>query len=210
MKTSEHPIFLQSVEYIRSQIQFTGLNQAQQTILERMIHASGDLTLQPCLKFSPHACEQAINALRNGAKIFTDTYMAEAAIAPMARRTLKTEIQCILSMAPESLDSTLTTRSAIGMKKLWLDYSAKENLLNPPIVVIGSSPTALIALLELVEEGYVMPSLIIGMPVGFIGVSESKNRLLNSECQYIVLEGSKGGASIAAATINALLRVAEN
>ena len=76
--------------------------------------------------------------------------------------------------------------------------------------MIGSSPTALISLLDLVESGYTRPSLIIGMPVGFIGVSESKSRLLNSECPCIVLEGSKGGASLAAAATNALLRAAEN
>ena len=95
------------------------------------------------------------------------------------------------------------------MRKIWLDFKEKENLLNPPLVVIGSSPTALIALLDLVESGYPTPSLIIGMPVGFIGVSESKSRLLNSECSYIVLDGSKGGASLAAAATNALLRAAE-
>ena len=209
MKTPEHPIFLESIKYIRSQLSVTRLDQFQQSILERIIHSSGDFSLQSCLKFSPRACEGAINALQNGAKIFTDTYMAEAAITPMAKRTLNTDIQCILGMAPTSIDSSLTTRSATGMRNMWLDFEEKGNLLNSPIVVIGSSPTALISLLELVEAGHKMPALIIGMPVGFIGVSESKKRLLNSECPYIVLEGSKGGASIAAATTNALLRVAE-
>ena len=210
MKTPEHPIFLESIKYIRSHLGFTGLDKAQQSILERIIHSSGDFNLHSCLRFSPNACETAVNALQNGAKIVTDTYMAEAAITPMAKRTLNTDIQCILGMAPKSIDSTLTTRSAIGMRKMWLDLDEKDNLVNAPLVVIGSSPTALISLLELVEAGYKIPSLIIGMPVGFIGVTESKNRLLNSECPYIVLEGSKGGASIAAAAINALLRFAEN
>tara|TARA_B100000579_G_scaffold430125_1_gene442982 strand:+ start:3735 stop:4367 length:633 start_codon:yes stop_codon:yes gene_type:complete len=210
VKIPEHPIFLESVKYIRSKIGFTGLDQAQQSVLERIIHASGDFGLQSSLRFSPSACEAAVNALQNGAKIYTDTYMAEAAITPMAKRTLKPDLQCILGMAPISIDSTLSTRSAIAMKNMWLELEKKDNLLHAPVVVIGSSPTALISLLDLVEAGHTLPSLIVGMPVGFIGVSESKNRLLNSECPYIVLEGSKGGASIAAATINALLRVAEN
>ena len=209
MNTPEHPIFLESVKYIRSKLGITGLDQVQQSILERIIHSSGDFSLQSCIRFSPNACENAINALQNGAKILTDTYMAKAAISPMAKRTLNSEIQCILSMAPKSIDSTLTTRSAIAMTKIWLDFEENVNLLNPPIVVIGSSPTALNSLLDLVESGYTKPSLIIGMPVGFIGVSESKRRLLNSQCSYIVLEGSKGGASVAAATANALLRAAE-
>ncbi len=210
MKTPEHPIFQKSVKYIRSKLGSTGLDHVRQSIVERIIHSSGDFSLQSDIKFSHSACEDAIHALRNGARIVTDTYMAEAAISPMAKRTLNTEIQCILAMAPASINSTVTTRSAIGMKNIWLDYEEKENLLNTPLVVIGSSPTALISLLDLVEAGHKKPSLIIGMPVGFIGVSESKIRLLNSECQYIVLEGTRGGASLAAATVNALLRAAEN
>ena len=209
MKTPEHPIFLQSVKYIRSEIGITGLDQVQQSILERIIHSSGDFSLQSCIRFSPHACENGINALRNGAKILTDTFMAKAAISPMARRTINADTQCILGMAPTSIDSTVTTRSAIGMRNIWLDFEVKENSLNAPFVVIGSSPTALLSLLDLVESGHGKPSLIIGMPVGFIGVSESKSRLLNSECPYIVLEGSKGGASLAAAATNALLRASE-
>ncbi len=210
MKTPEHPIFLESVKYIRSKLGITGLDQVQKSILERIIHSSGDFSLQSSLRFSSSACLDSINALQNGAKILTDTYMAEAAISPMAKRTLNTDIQCILSKAPTSIDSTLTTRSAIGMRNIWLDFAEKENLLQAPLVVIGSSPTALISLLDLVEAGYQKPSLIIGMPVGFIGVSESKTRLLMSECSYIVLTGSKGGASLAAAATNALLRAAEN
>ena len=210
MKTPEHPIFLESIKYIRSKLGKTGLDSVQQSILERIIHSSGDFSLQSCIRFSPNACEKAIDALQNGAKIITDTYMAEAAISPMAKRTINSDIQCILGMAPISIDSNLTTRSAIGMRNMWLNFEDKENFLAAPFVVIGSSPTALIALLDLVESGYVTPSLIIGMPVGFIGVSESKSRLLSSECPYIVLEGSKGGASIAAAATNALLRASEN
>ncbi len=209
MKTPEHPIFLESIKYIRSKLGTTELDTVQQSILERIIHSSGDFSLQSCLKFSPSACEIGINALQNGAKILTDTYMAESAISPMAKRTINSDIQCILGMAPKTIYSSVTTRSEIGMRKIWLDLKEKENLLNPPLVVIGSSPTALIALLDLVESGYATPSLIIGMPVGFIGVSESKSRLLNSECSYIVLDGSKGGASLAASATNALLRAAE-
>ena len=209
MKTPEHPIFIESVNYIRSKLGFTGLDKVQQSILERIIHSSGDFSLQSSIKFSPSACEEAINALQHGAKIFTDTYMAKAAISPMAERTLNSDIQCILGMAPKSIDSSLTTRSSIGMKNIWLDLEENEDSFHSPIVVIGSSPTALMALLDLVEAGSPKPSLIIGMPVGFIGVLESKNRLLNSDCPYIALEGSKGGASIASATINALLRAAE-
>ena len=209
MKSPEHPIFLESVEYIRSQIGFTGLNSVQQSVLERIIHASGDLNMQSYLRFSSKACEDAIHALKKGANIVTDTFMAEAAVSPVAKRTLNSNVKCILEMAPEFLDSSSTTRSAIGMKRMWLDMERKKEFLLGPVVLIGSAPSALMTLLDLIQDGNTRPSLIIGMPVGFIGVSECKTRLLNSDCSHIVLEGSKGGASIASATMNALLRAAE-
>ena len=210
MKTPEHPIFLKSVEYIRSQIGLTGLNSVQQSVLERIIHSSGDLSMQSYLRFSSNACEHAIKALKKGANILTDTYMAEAAVSTVAKRTLNSKVKCILDMAPEFLDSAAKTRSAIGMKQMWLDMERKKEFLVGPVVLIGSAPSALMTLLDLIQEGNTKPSLIIGMPVGFIGVSECKTRLLNSDCSHIVLEGSKGGASLAAATVNALLRAADD
>ena len=210
MKTSEHPIFLESLKYIRSQIGLTGLNCLQQSVLERIIHASGDLSMQSYLRFSSNACEDAIDALKKGAIILTDTCMAEAAVSPVAKRTLNSKVKCILEMAPDCLDSPSNTKSAIGMKRMWLDMKKKDKFLEDPVVLIGSAPTALMTLLDLIQQGNKKPSLIIGMPVGFIGVSECKNRLINSDCSYIVLEGSKGGASLAAATVNALLRSADS
>ena len=206
MKTPEHPIFLESVRYIRTKLGITGLNQVQQSILERIVHSSGDFGLQSCLRFSPHACEQGISALKKGAKIFTDTRMAEAAISPTAKRTLNSNVQSILDKTGEISNLSTKTRSELAMRTIWLDLETKPDYIEAPIVVIGSAPTALMALLDLIEQGSMKPSLIIGMPVGFIGVSESKSRLLNSDISHIVLEGSKGGASLAGATMNALLK----
>ena len=211
MKKKEHPIFLESIEYIKSNLGFTGLDANYQSVLERMIHASGDFSLQTQIHFSSGACEIGINALKSGSNILTDTFMAKAAVEPMAQRTINSEVRCILEWAPENLDcdSTLRTRSSIGMRNAWLKLSDEDQYFESPIVVIGSAPTALMELIDLIEEGNRIPSLIIGMPVGFIGVSESKARLLRSTIPHIVLKGSKGGASLAAAAINALLRGAE-
>ena len=210
MNLPEHPIFLESTKYIRSQIGLTGLNSLQQAVLERIIHSSGDLSMQSYLRFSSNACENGINALRKGASILTDTHMAEAAVSSVAKKTLNSKVKCILEMAPEFIESSTRTKSSIGMQRIWLDMVQKEEFFVGPIVLIGSAPTALMTLLDLIQEGTKRPSLIIGMPVGFIGVSESKNRLLNSDCSHIVLEGSRGGASLAAATVNALLRAANS
>ena len=210
MNLPEHPIFLESTKYIRSQIGLTGLNSLQQAVLERIIHSSGDLSMQSYLRFSSNACEHGIDALRKGASILTDTHMAEAAVSSVAKKTLNSKVKCILEMAPEFIESSTRTKSSIGMQRIWLDMVQKEEFFVGPIVLIGSAPTALMTLLDLIQEGTKRPSLIIGMPVGFIGVSESKNRLLNSDCSHIVLEGSRGGASLAAATVNALLRAANS
>ena len=212
MNTKEHPIFIESIKYIKSNLGCTGLDLMCQSVLERMIHASGDFSLQAQLNFSSGACQIGINALKSGSDILTDTFMAKAAISPMAKRTLNTDVRCILECAPETIDceSTSITRSAIGMRNAWLKLMEKDQFLGKPIVVIGSAPTALMELIDLIEAGSEMPSLIVGMPVGFIGVSESKTRLLKSGIPHIVLQGSKGGASLAAATINSLLRGAES
>ena len=209
MKTPEHPIFLESIKYIRSQIGLTGLNCLQQSVLERIIHSSGDLSMQSYLRFSSNACEDAIDALQKGAIILTDTFMAEAAVSPVAKRTLNSKVKCILEMAPNVIDSSSITRSSIGMQKMWLDIEKNEEFLVGPVVLIGSAPSALMTLLDLIQKGTKKPSLIIGMPVGFIGVSQCKTRLLNSDLAHIVLEGSRGGASVAAATVNALLRASD-
>ncbi len=212
VKTKEHPIFLESIKYIKSNLGFTGLDSINQSVLERMIHASGDFSLKSQLIFSSGACEIGIQALKLGSHIFTDTFMAKAAISPMAKRTLHSDVRCILEWAPKTIDvdTTSVTRSSIGMRNAWLKLLDEDQCLDKPIVVLGSAPTALMELMDLIEEGSKMPSLIIGMPVGFIGVSESKTRLLRSDIPHIVLQGSKGGASLAAAAINALLRGAES
>ncbi len=203
--TIDHPIFQQSIKLIQSKLGSTGLDSLQQQVLVRMIHSSGDFEIKTLLNFSPDACEIALKALKAGAPILTDTSMAMAAIKPMALRTLKSEVQCVLEWSPEDVELN-TTRTAKGIELAWKDLSSKYRAPRSPIVVIGSAPTALEALLDLIELGAPKPSLIIGMPVGFVGVPESKRRLSQSNFPQINLNGTRGGASLAAAAMNALLR----
>ncbi len=206
MKKLDHPIFLQSIRLIKSRLGATGLDQLQQQVLERLIHSSGDFGLQALLRFSPSACQAGLLALKEGSIILTDTSMAAAAISPMAMRTLNSSVRNIFEWAPDEVAED-TTRAAVGIEKAWTYLSDQIEKTPPPLVVIGSAPTALDALLELVSrEEASPPSLIIGMPVGFIGVSESKSRLYESKLPYISLEGTRGGAGLAASVVNALLR----
>ena len=201
---NDHPIFLESVRRIRGFLGETGLDPLQQQVLERLVHSSGDPALASLLQFSDHACEQGLEALKQGASILTDTAMAAAAVAPMARRTLGNSVQSILDWAPDQAPRG-STRTAVGMERAWQELGSAQPA---PLVLIGSAPTALECLLDQIGAGAPAPSLIIGMPVGFVGVAESKRRLAGSGLPQIRLEGSRGGAGLVGAAVNALLRAA--
>ena len=101
---------------------------------------------------------------------------------------------------------TNLTKTAYGLSEGWKELSAINYGSKSPIVVIGSSPTALTYLIDILKNAKDIPSLIIGMPVGFIGVEKSKNKLISTDLPRIVLNSTRGGAAMAAAAVNALLR----
>ena len=200
----DHPIFLESIKYIRSNLRPNNFNYLENKVLERLIHTSGDFNIQNLLEFSHDACEKGIQSLKEGAPILTDTDMAAAAIKTMAKNTTGNKVFSA-KIWLEDNNSGLT-QTAYAIRKGWLDLSAKNSGNKSPIVVIGSSPTSLINLLDLLEEKKESPSLIIGMPVGFIGVEKSKQKLLGTNLSRIVMNSTRGGAAMAAAAVNALLR----
>ncbi|MFT5340147.1 MAG: precorrin-8X/cobalt-precorrin-8 methylmutase [Cyanobium sp.] len=202
----DHPIFSESLRLIRdlsgTAAALAALSTLQQDVLLRLIHSSGDPELAGHLRFGPGACEAALVALAAGAPILTDTAMAAAAVAPMAGRTFANQVRSVLEWAPERAPAG-STRTAVGMA------AALAGQAQPGLVLIGSAPTALEVLLELVAAKAVpAPALVIGMPVGFVGVAQSKRHLAESGLVHIRLEGSKGGAGLVAAACNALLRSA--
>ena len=197
----EHPIFVESIRRIRLLLGASALVGVERELLERLVHSSGDPAIAPLLRFSPGACAMGLQALASGAVILTDTAMAASAVAPMARRTFANQVRSVLEWAPERAPAG-STRTAVGM-------AAALAALRPGVVLIGSAPTALEVLLELVAAKTVpAPALVIGMPVGFVGVAQSKRHLAESGLVHIRLEGSKGGAGLVAAACNALLRSA--
>ena len=207
---ADHPIFTESIRRIRALLGETGLDPVQQQVLERLVHSSGDPGLASLLHFSPGACERGLEALRQGALVLTDTAMAAAAVTPMARRTLGTSVRCLLDWAP-SQSPEGSTRSSAAMQRCWPELiTAAQTAGQPrPLVLVGSAPTALEQLLDQVDSGAGMPSLVIGMPVGFVGVPESKRRLASTSLAQIRLEGTRGGAGLVAAVVNALLRASQ-
>ncbi|TVS05801.1 MAG: precorrin-8X methylmutase [Cyanobium sp. PLM2.Bin73] len=208
----DHPIFSESIALIRALLaeraaadpvlagRLAGLDGLERDVLERCIHSSGDVQIATGLRFTTGACAAGVAALRAGAPILTDTAMAAAAVAPMAGRTFANRVVSALEWAP-AVAPAGSTRAAAGMA------AALAELGGGPVVLIGSAPTALEGLLEQVARGTVAaPALVIGMPVGFVGVEQSKRHLAASGLAHVGLEGSKGGAALVAAACNALLR----
>jgi precorrin-8X/cobalt-precorrin-8 methylmutase len=200
----DHPIFTESIRRIRELLGDTGLQPLEQEVLERLVHSSGDPSIAELLRFSTGACEVGLAALQAGAVILTDTEMAAAAIRPMVSRTLRGSVRCLLEWAPDQAPIG-STRTATGMVAAWGELSGMRPA---PVVLFGSAPTAMEVLLNLVSDGSAVPSLVIGMPVGFVGVAESKRHLAESGLVQIRLEGSRGGAGLVGAAVNALLRAA--
>lgn len=170
-------------------------------VVRRMVHASADFEFASTLRHSPGFAESFAEAIRSQVPIVTDTEMALIGIRSAAAAVAGIDVICHLN-DPETLrlaEEPGITRSAAGIRRAAQRYQG-------PIVVIGNAPTALEEALRLVEEGAWQPAAIIGMPVGFVGVVEAKNRLLSqSRVPYLTCIGRKGGSAVTAAAVNALL-----
>jgi precorrin-8X/cobalt-precorrin-8 methylmutase len=183
---------------IRALLGETGLPEEERDVLERLVHSCGDPGIAPALQFSPGAAALGLQAVAAGTVILTDTAMAAAAVAPMARRTFANPVHSVLDWAPAAAPPG-STRAAAGMAGALAAHPGA-------VVLVGSAPTALECLLDRCARGEPPPALVIGMPVGFVGVAESKRRLAASHLPQIRLDGSRGGAALVAAAVNALLR----
>lgn len=172
-------------------------------IIKRCIHTSADFDYADNLCFSEHVVEKALAALKAGACIVTDTQMAKSGINKKALAKFGGEVYCFMS--DEDVAQTArengTTRATASMDKV----AALEK---PLIFAIGNAPTALVRLYELIEEKKIAPRLIIGVPVGFVNVVQSKELIMQTDVPYIVARGRKGGSNIAACICNALLYMA--
>lgn len=176
------------------------LDPENELVIKRVIHTSADFDYADNLVFSPHAVSKGIEALRAGCDIVTDTQMAKAGINKTILGSLGGEVHCFMSdpdVAQEAKERGVT-RAIVSMERA-------ASLPKSCIYAIGNAPTALISLYEQIKAGKVKPALIIGVPVGFVNVVESKELILGTDLPYIVARGRKGGSNVAAAICNALL-----
>ena len=191
-----------SMAIIESEMPKGSWSAGELAVVKRCIHTAADFDYAENLYFSPHAVEQAVAMMKsgNGFTIVTDTNMALAGVNKAALKPSNGAVRCFMAhpdLAAEAKERGVT-RAIVSMER-----AAK--LSGPVIFAIGNAPTALIRLYEMMQNGEIHPDFIIGTPVGFVNVVESKELICQSDVPCIVARGRKGGSNVAAAIINALL-----
>lgn len=177
------------------------LDPENELVIKRVIHTTADFDYADNLTFSEHAVQKGIAALKSGCDIVTDTQMAKAGINKTILASLGGEVHCFMS-DPDIAQEAKTR----GVTRAFVSMEKAAALEKPCIFAIGNAPTALLSLEQLMEEGKAAPALIIGVPVGFVNVEMSKERIIEkARAPYIVARGRKGGSNVAAAICNALL-----
>lgn len=169
-------------------------------VVMRVIHATADFDYRANLRFTPGAVRKAREALKSGVDVVTDTLMAAAGISKGSCAALGVSVVCRTHDADVAREAAKrgVTRAAVSMER-----AAGET--PEAVFAIGNAPTALLRLCELIDEGKARPSLVVGVPVGFVNVIESKERLARTNVPSIAAMGRKGGSTVASAIINALL-----
>lgn len=189
-----------SFEIITSLLGDKKIPSEYEAVIKRCIHTSADFDYADNLYFSPNVVDILKNAIKSGAHIVTDTSMAKAGINKQRLSKYGGEVHCFISDDDVAAEAKRrgVTRSLISMEKA-------SKIDKPLIFAIGNAPTALISLYNLITDRIVNPCAIIGAPVGFVNVIESKELIMTLDTPCIVAKGRKGGSNIAAAIVNAIL-----
>jgi precorrin-8X/cobalt-precorrin-8 methylmutase len=195
-----HEIEKKSMEIITSELGDRTWPEPMFSVVRRCIHTSADFDYADNLRFSDNAVETGVKLLRSGASIITDTMMAYSGINKNRLESYGGKAYCFIKDQDviEESKNRGCTRATVSMEKA-------VELDGPLIFAIGNAPTALMRICELVEEGRLEPALIIGAPVGFVNVVESKEMAMKLDVPYIIPAGRKGGSNIAATICNAML-----
>ena len=195
----DHPIVKESFAIIDREIGEHNLSEFEYAITRRVIHSTADFDFIDLLKFSPDAIAQAIKSLPKKTTIVTDVTMIKQGISTLVNKTFQNPIIAAIEQVSDALPEK--TRTETGLLNCFNQYPQA-------IYVIGNAPTALIALCKKIITSKVKPTLIIGCPVGFVSVINSKETLAKTSIPQIRVEGRKGGSIVASAIINALLILA--
>ncbi len=195
-----------SMEIIAPHLAGLNLNEAETKVYSRMIHASGDVDYAKVIRLHPKAIKATQEALKRGANIYTDVEMVRTGINKKAFGRYGGKIECRVA-DPEIAE--VAKREGITRSMAAMRAFGKE--LAGSIIAIGNAPTALFEVLRLAKEENILPAVIIGIPVGFVGAADSKKLLAeNTLVPYVTVEGTKGGSPIAASVVNAIMYLLDN
>lgn len=196
-----HPIETESYRIMAQRVDLAAIAEGPlaQAVIARVIHASADLELAHTMRVSEKDAASGCAAIRDGEPVICDVEMVAHGITGVSTSCFLSQIDT----QPEPSDSGLT-RSAAGMR------IAARAFPDGGIWVVGCAPTALFEVIRLADQGLISPSLVVGMPVGFVGAADSKEALRSSGLPAISNVGEKGGSAMAAAACNALTRVAHS
>ena len=201
MSYNKNPMGIEkrSFEIIGEEMGPHNFSEIELQIVKRTIHTTADFEYKDLINISPKAIDEALELLKKGCKIYTDTQMIKAGINKKALEKLGCEIVNYVSTekAYEIAKEKGITRSMAA-----IEMAIDEGI---EFFVFGNAPTALYRLLELYDNGAIKPKFVIGAPVGFVGASESKEELLKYDIENITIRGRKGGSTVAASIVNALL-----
>lgn len=190
-----------SFEIITEELKGRTFPKLEEPVIKRVIHTTADFEYADSLVFSHDAVKKALDALKNGACIVTDTNMGKSGINKRALFSLGGEVYCFMAD-----DDVAKKASEYGTTRAVASMDKAAEIGKDCIFAIGNAPTALVRLYELIKEEKIHPKLIIGVPVGFVNVVQSKELIISlPDTPYIVARGRKGGSNVAAAICNALI-----
>lgn len=190
-----------SMEMIENELAGWQISFEEKEIIKRVIHTTVDFDFGKGIIFHPSAIKAGILAITSGGNIITDVHMVKAGIRAYQLERFGNTIHCFLDKDNKDQGNLVRIpRAVLGMRKA-------IPLLNGSIVAIGNAPTALFEVVDLVQAEKVRPALIIGVPVGFVGATESKEALREINVPYITNTGRRGGSTVACAIVNALIKL---
>ena len=198
-----HEIEQLSFQIIDGEADVHDFSADQWQVVRRVIHTSADFEWQDMIRIHPKAISSGMAAIRQGCVIVTDTNMARVGIRQRDLDRFGGSVKCYMTDERVSVEAA---REGITRAKAAVDVAVPE--LADGIYVVGNAPTALMRLIELIDQGKARPALVVGLPVGFVNAAESKALLAECDVPHITNVGRKGGSNVAAAVVNALIIMA--
>lgn len=199
LTTQPQEIEEKSFQIITEELGPHAYTEEQFAVVQRVIHACADFALGRSLVFHPRAVQAGVAAIRAGRAVVADVQMVQVGISKPRLAHFGSDVYVYISdpdvaQTARALD---TTRAIISVRKA-------VQIHDGAIFAVGNAPTALLELIRLIKEGQARPSLIVGVPVGFVSAAEAKEELMKLDVPFIANHGRKGGSPVAVAAINAL------